>query len=600
MNIVLYSLPGISKTDTPVFSSLANQELFFFGLTRQVISTGFYPPYFKNTIKVDVSDYNLTTSNWNYCSLDFNNKTYYYFIKNKRYINESIVEFDIEMDTIQTYMFNVTWINSMIERFSIRRWNPGYVINREYIRENISKGSFSKVSQYVEYNTSVQEIRNWFYVGRLTNNYDEVNQQQIEGQCTININDYTGNPERYMRNIIPNGLFFSPHEIATDSQNNFHNPFDSIPEFATNAWTCDMYLIPFECCEGLKVVNTLLTFTSNFEDKIFYGNNNYSITAFNYVHTKVNNGTYAIPQFVSGSSLSDGVLFNPFNNPLLLDNNYVHITFGDPNIRSEYPLYTLTSLELKYAYWADLSNGYRYYNLYIDNDYFNNKYLTIACNSNALKLDLKNNMWKEYIARNRATFGAAIGNMFMSLLSGGLISGGEIAAGVKGPGSGVTAIKTGSNAGSGVYGEAIKQINLQNSPSTLKATGNASAILFDGDGVISSKFYLCDDFKECCEYFEMFGYRVDWHVDTNLFTMNHRHLFNYIKVSEMNILIGDKATEENFIARFKEGIRMWDTYEFYSSLIVRQVKLCCKESPYNCEMGDCLKYDNLESWISTN
>lgn len=60
------------------------------------------------------------------------NKWYFYFVIDKKYINESCAELILSVDVMQTYMFDYTFRECLIERMHYNRWNPDGSINRKY------------------------------------------------------------------------------------------------------------------------------------------------------------------------------------------------------------------------------------------------------------------------------------------------------------------------------------------------------------------------------------------------------------------------------------------------------------------------------------
>lgn len=61
--------------------------------------------------------------NVDYASFTKNNKTYYYFINSVSFKTNSVVELDMEIDVIQTYLFDVDIKESFIVRSHVQRWN---------------------------------------------------------------------------------------------------------------------------------------------------------------------------------------------------------------------------------------------------------------------------------------------------------------------------------------------------------------------------------------------------------------------------------------------------------------------------------------------
>ena len=144
MNIYLAYIEGISRIDTPYFTSGSEQETYFDNKVVETIETTFYPPHYHNAINVSSDECDINTS-INYLFFEYKNKRYYYFIDSITYSSESVITLNITMDYIQTYMFNIYIQNGIINRRFIDRF-LGSRINRAYIRENVSKGELELVS----------------------------------------------------------------------------------------------------------------------------------------------------------------------------------------------------------------------------------------------------------------------------------------------------------------------------------------------------------------------------------------------------------------------------------------------------------------------
>ena len=136
MRIYFGYITGINRIDTPYFSSISQQSTWFSNKSIGYVDTTFYPPHYTNRIRVSTEDLDFNKS-CNYVWFEYNGKTYYYFIDEITYINETLIEILITMDYIQTYYFNIIVSNGIIERKFINRWvnvNNQWCINRNYIR----------------------------------------------------------------------------------------------------------------------------------------------------------------------------------------------------------------------------------------------------------------------------------------------------------------------------------------------------------------------------------------------------------------------------------------------------------------------------------
>lgn len=599
MNITLYWIPGISKTDTPVFLSLEAQEAYFADCERKVVSTGFYPPYFRNAIKFDADDLDLTTWYPNYVSLVFNDKTFYYFIVEKRYISESIVEVTIEMDTIQTYMFDVKWVNSMLERLTINRVDADGVINRDFIRENLSENQFSKVSNYNIYNrdleNSFDSTINWErYI--IIKYAESLNNQQPDIVSTSHFIADSNRPEReYYLTPYNYGLSSYRQGLAVDSDGTVADARLSFDfychDIAEDPNVLDMYLIPFHAIDGIECVQAP-TPTDLAQYK--YSSSRYHIKVIDNCNILVPGGTNVIvgplPSYVNkvnayhqiSYNTTLGTSFSAFYVPAMFDENYTKIRFGDGSVKTEYPLSTLTSFEIKYSYWADLSSGSLYYNIYpADKDPLYNEHNTITANISGYHLDLKSDPWKEYLANNRYTLAGAFISSGVTLLAS----------------AGLGAIKpvAGEMASISSLGKGVKNIshyfvnkeNLKHAPDAIKRVGNLMSDSYSESFLVTSTVQYCDDFEDVARYYESNGYKVALYMTTSLFAIDIRYFYDYVQTKEINVQLGDRNTQEDFENRFNDGLRMWHT----------DSEGLLRARDYGLELGQVCKLDNLENFF---
>lgn len=145
--IRLCYVKGINEVDTPYFNDKDEQTAFFDKTIVWKDDESYYPPYFMNTIRLSSEDipFSNASKKVNYCFLDYEGKRYYYFIDSIDYVTDDLVEITIEMDTIQTYWYDVLVSKPTISRMAINRLgDDGKTINRNYIRENLSTGNMIK------------------------------------------------------------------------------------------------------------------------------------------------------------------------------------------------------------------------------------------------------------------------------------------------------------------------------------------------------------------------------------------------------------------------------------------------------------------------
>ena len=105
------------------FANKQDQEDYFAG---KVVHTFLALSYLRKSWPVQVHATMEQAKTWSY--LFFRNstgKTYYYFITQVEYKNEHMVELTLELDVLQTYMFDFTLLPSFIERQHTTSDDPG-------------------------------------------------------------------------------------------------------------------------------------------------------------------------------------------------------------------------------------------------------------------------------------------------------------------------------------------------------------------------------------------------------------------------------------------------------------------------------------------
>lgn len=421
MIITLYYVEGISRIDTPYFATktsqatLSKQEEFFSNHIVQQLETAYYPPHYHNTIRFDTEDLTFNDS-VNYLSLEYNGKTYYYFIDDVTYISESLIEVDITMDVIQTYMFDIYISNGIIERKFINRWkkhsNTVYYINRDYIRENISSNEFIiTTKEYI--NT---EYRNYILFVKQSK-YDKSN--TYGNICPRNVVSYWLNSTTLAQHFpvslaVPYDIKFGPGSpygfIKDDANKAAYNTY-LVATGSYLAETLDMYVCPFNpfkdinisspssgnCTLSGNVTNTeYLNFDDMHGETVYYNKALYDTYNLAIKHHSIS----FTSRFYRNTDIT--AHFKASRIPQMLDDNYMRLTFGTDACCTTYPLYTIYKTPYLYGHYAfDITNGSRIYfisdNDTSDTDYYN----TMVIDTNILSVDLKNTPWAQYIANNK-------------------------------------------------------------------------------------------------------------------------------------------------------------------------------------------------------
>ena len=649
MDIKLYYIEGISSIDTPYFATngsqatISKQEQYFSNHIIQTISTAFYPPHYENVIRFDTSDVDID-SNVNYLSLDYNDKTYYYFIDNITYVSEGIIELYIIMDVIQTYMFDITISSGVIERKFINRWyqeNGIWKINRNYIRENVCNNLYYQQ----EFEILNSKTHLWTFVRKSVGDSTAVTYSHKSNFTTIfkmyNYNDdssYTQAPVTLDVNqeYSPFAYAFFPYGMSLYNIGGTYTNVGSdinAPEYAHNNYTVDIYLCPFDLTfEYYNHSNGQLSLsrnggwsTSTLTLASLGTNEPYCI-----IPTCINNYmSYVIRTYKHYKEIElmllnrNTSLINDFNIntvPALIDSNYIKLTFGSYACNTTYPIEYLDNNNIFLNYFFTPSNGYRCYYINEDGSMLD-KYRTIAVDNNVISYDLKNNHWQEYISNNKArwaqaTLKTAIGvgvtvatkNVQLGLIASeiGGVAGSELTPkrqtlSKKGQRK-ISALKRestmieterdvsiASTIASNIGGQALSDYNNYYVPDTVKQNGTYSDIYTNAATIFYSIEYA-NNIEYCGYYYHKNGYLVNEHIyqNTNIFEyVQNRFYYNVIKMVDsevhLNNVIEDNYTVNLIKQRLNQGLRLWNINNVYPT-----------STGYSQVSIGLFKYDNVE------
>ena len=414
-NITLYNVKGLTEVDTIQFASIVEREAFFANVSARLdINTGFYPPHYQNVIKLDVP----IDAPYNYLSLVYGDKTYYYFINAIQYVNEDIIAISITMDTIITFMFDVDFIQSHITRASIKRWNNDD-INRNYLRENFSAGKFKQT--YKKYFRATYDFDN--DEGGEALGHDVTG--TIVFKSLFENNNYqlydVNNQELYSDNKLE-CIFV----IANSLDYNVNNGTQILQELAAQAVTnlsrveqvTQAYYLPFNCTSVV------------YENQIFDVGNDWvqSGSAFRGLITaKPSLPIYTYEYSVGFRKSVAGDIFSAALCPVLLDEVYTRVQFGEGVTTATYPLHLLTEDLIRCNYFGDISSGQRIYYLTadsVDSEIVNSQdsrfaivdgFNTLVVAQNPIYLDIISEGFQHYYTYNKASTWASIGSAAISI-----------------------------------------------------------------------------------------------------------------------------------------------------------------------------------------
>lgn len=620
-NITLYYIKGLSRHDTIRFASDSARDIFFDDhANKKVVDTSFYPPHYTNVITLSTSDFDFDDA-YNYCSLEYGNRRYYYFIDTINYISEDVIEIHITMDTVITYQNRMTVSSAEVTRASIKRW-VNHKINRSYIRENLSTADFQAVSVYTVLNDNMTE---WTIHAQFTSD--------IDGNQTFGnvIQTYRLGDELYSKGVVQ---YFSPYRGGTctiGSNTRFYSNKAVLDYGATKPMVSDVFLIPFNAIVGYSaqvVPGDVVITGPTGEGKMAPGDDSYAfyntILSASY---RTTNQTFAFYENISATPLS----FEDKYVPAMIDENYIMFTFGDAQERTSYPLHTLDTNSLYVTYWADLSSGVRYYNINktVSNP-TDNQYQTIVANQNVLHYDLKSDPYLEYYSRNKATWQNALMQDIGSAVEVGSMmyhNNNKFDAGLselsstrrywdkryktphlrKSGRAYLKDISTDYNEGvmrAASHSFSISAVaemgnhiyNLQHSPSSIKQTGVALSDVAGKACLISMQIAYVADFHKCAELYETHGYAVHEFVTYNPLLMRNRRMYDVVQCDNIIFSLTSTPVTEEIISditnRLADGMRVWHTAQYTDSGVITYDLVCKRWA--NIDIGALCIYDNVE------
>lgn len=629
--ITLYYIRGITRLDEPLFILNGDQEDFFKAHIVNQIDTGFYPPHFHNEITLSTDDIALY-KNYNYLSLSYNDKEYYYFIDSIEYVSEDVINVKITMDTIQTFMFNMVFEDTYVTRMSIPRWtktSEGYIINRDYIRENLSQGKFVTLS----YDYEFPDI-SWYIVWVRTSGdlyYD--NNGTKTALPVDNVFELTNGrtSSYYYRKA---DIYCTPLCIPVSNNPDYPNiQVDGSPASANFEHLVEAPAVIkivridkdilgdyFNVTRDngtyyLTTISTSLRLAYPTYWKDSDGNYHYISSVVIPANTLIapkQTGVFAyddeLPPISQNTQLKADASSNYI--PAMLDENYIHVYYGEQMNYITYPVHQLKTLDIWYVNITDWLSGTRIYAI-MDSEYkgdFIDPYTSIGICNTQEYLDLYNDAWLNYYSRNTATWtmgyqlnkqqllysyymgstqnilntvgsmmgGAMHGQASNMLLNTGQFSDSMIPAYMGNQGRMIGTAIQGVSKQIGIIGDwyqnnyvldeqrKITKGDYEATPDTEKQGNTLTADTLIEATMTIKKVDIVDDYDNVALTYERTGYKVSKRIySKSLFDYaNVRYYYNCItaEVYSMSLdgYITDEATITNIKARFASGLRLWN------------------------------------------
>lgn len=147
--IYLCSIPDISNDYKHVmsFSSPSTQMNFILNHSITSVSQNIQADGFLTTLNLSKPLNELKQCDYLFFT-GVNNKNYYYFINDQKYVSQTITELTLELDVWNTYQFDFELLPSFVERCHVKRWEKDGVPSCENVPEPV--GEFDKTIVHQE------------------------------------------------------------------------------------------------------------------------------------------------------------------------------------------------------------------------------------------------------------------------------------------------------------------------------------------------------------------------------------------------------------------------------------------------------------------
>lgn len=593
--IELYYIRGINTYDTPLFNSYSQQRDFFDEhRIKTITDNSFYPPYYKNTINVSDDDVQFTTR-FNYLSFTYLGRHYYYFIDKIEYITDGLITLHITMDTIQTFMLDITFVSSQVSRRLINRWDSTYnQINRNYLRENLSEG-INILNKY-ENLTDKERLKGHYGFILAKVNREKLN--SIGNPTRLKHND-TGMvqtivddaglimipacDQTYGYMATPNGKYaYKENETLLETVDEYDTLIKTIHYLSEKPEIVSMYYLPQNPFADNTLIETmgtdgtvLLTFSNslnslNLDDGIKYSfvDRDTVFSCLNIYSGELKTYTKTINfDFVKSTSIDN--LWNVKYVPQMVDENYIQINFGERSKYTTFPLSVLSYPQISLHTVFDAFSGNRIYWITDHPQALGDDYLTTIICDYTWDVTMWNDYWLQYQATHKGTLSIKpayeTGKFALSLVgttkTKGFLTPVRRKVSAKG--------KRLLNESIGEYSDyvaetATNNMNLQYSPETIKQTCNYTSSLICKQCDSFYQIMNVTDLEDVAKIYEGYGYAVhENYASINLFReLNTRYYYNVIKCDYLDIAIqgtiNDQETLDNIKQRFYEGLRLWN------------------------------------------
>lgn len=566
--VFLYSgIPfDLTYTHTRWFTSKSEQNSFFSGYgKRDVGGVLTYVRPERGEVKVNQNRENLL--NVNYLTFDNGNKIYYAFVTDIKYGNNNMAIIEFEIDVLQTYMFDVNFKQSFIEREHCKLWNSDGTPVVNTTVENLDLGYEYEILHRTNFNNGINDTR-YILIStteRLDGDPIGINHNLMSSLPTTLFHyiwaiRYRSGFEQLGTTTISSG--------QTDYSGTQENRFSKLVEYLTNDKNANKVVainflpfLPFQHSlypdgNNIDISSTFLSLLPNKMLSRVRGNNFYENSESFYVDD-------VFDKAMNGRGITESkLLMYPYTYLSLIDNN--------GNSVDLYPQY-LRSKKLRLSARAVIDTRYR--TVYTPIGYRNNSaHLEDSLITNiSYDIPIINDYTATYLQGNRnsllnSTTNNILGGAISAGIGGAMLSSGNV-YGAMGVAGGVgNILKT-------ITGTIAKTNDIKNIPDNI--TKQQSNSIFNiADNKLLPNVLIKQISKEKIDviqsYFRAYGYAVNKTKLPNLKTRQH---FNYVKTIGANITGAIPQDSLNkFKSIFDNGVTLWHTNDMYNYTLTNGVR----------------------------
>jgi hypothetical protein len=483
---------------------------------------------------------------------EFHGRQFYAFVTKLEYIQKNRTDVHIELDVIQTWMFDMNWQPSYVVREHCPLWNSdgSPVINT--VPEDLNYGTDYKVAKVDHYRT-----------------YDDLYFLVVVSKKTLQ------SPSVYQWSVngLPQHLCFYVHPFRLDgsvpTSNLALTPY--VGDVITNIYT--------NTADVNNVVSMYVT--DMLPNNPFYDGNNISFDSSNYAPVTIGSANTLMVQNVSYSSMIkdlgnkyDGfssvteskLLMHPYTvtiiddfkgNRIELKNEYIDSPDLILDIRGSLGVSNKTVYSVKDYLTGQLSDDGIKEKISMEHSLIDNNPNDIPVLVDMLSAYIQGNRNSIQVQKDKIEFNADMG------IAGGLIAGiASIMGGspVGALSSGTSMIKSGGDAMLQAQALQAKQKDISNVPPSIAKMGSNSYFDYGSGytGVWIIKKEITPEYrKKLTDFFNMFGYKKN---EVKLPNIHTRQYWNYIKTNGC-IIQGNFNHEdlEEIKSVFDNGITLWHT-----------------------------------------